>query len=147
LGGPLTPGVLMSNFEVAGTGGVYAQVVGTTPIADGLLHHVAVTWDGLNFKLYVDGALDASAAFPGAVPVTNDAALTIGSGGEGAYNGLIDGLIDEATVYRRGLKAAEVQFIYDQGATGKPNVGNLSDGVHIEEGATGNTVGGATAAA
>jgi Ca2+-binding RTX toxin-like protein len=146
-GSPLPPGVLMSNFEIAGTGGVYAQVVGTIPIVDGLLHHVAVTWDGLNFKLYVDGVFDTGATFPGAVPVTNDAALSIGSGGEGAYNGLKDGLIDEATVYRRALRAPEVQFIYNQGATGKPNLGNLSEGVHITGGAAGNTVGGTTAAA
>ncbi len=139
-------GTLVSNFEIAGSPGNFAQVNGSRSVADGAQHHVAVTWDGSNFVVFVDGQPDGSASFPGVVPVTNNAALTIGAGGEGTFDGFKDGLIDEPAIYSRALTGSEIQAIYAAGSSGKANrVGNTGSGVAISGGASGNTIGGTTA--
>src|SRR5439155_1322827 len=82
--------------------------------------HVAVTFDGTNLKLYVDGALDGRATSSGN-PVTNNAVLTIASGGQGTFNGLKDCLIDEAGIYNRALTAGGIKSIYVASSAANPN--------------------------
>lgn len=62
-------------------------------------NHVAVTYDGVTLKLYLDGVADASAAFEGLKEVKeNTQKLRIGTG--------FHGLIDE--VRRRGYESGEL---------------------------------------
>ncbi|MBI5361320.1 MAG: DUF2341 domain-containing protein [Planctomycetes bacterium] len=75
----------------------------------GAWHHLAVTYDGLNRRLFLDGKqIDSN--IPGAVSVTSTA-VQIGrsapAGGE-----FFDGSIDEVRVYNRPLSSNEINLLY-----------------------------------
>ena len=55
--GVTNPGVLSSRSRV---GGVYHNVYGTTPLAVDTWAHVALTYDGVDFRLYLNGVEDGS---------------------------------------------------------------------------------------
>ncbi len=78
-------------------------------------YHLAVVRKGDVFTVYRDGV--AIGAETNAVTVPNpNAPLTIGEA-EGNY--FLNGLIDEVSVYRYALTAADIQGIYEAGPSGK----------------------------
>jgi hypothetical protein len=68
---------------------------------------IAGTYDGSAMKIYVDGALFATASYSGA-DAFSLTTLTIGQG----YNSYT-GYLDEARIYSRPLSAAEISVIYN----------------------------------
>jgi len=104
---------------------------GVTPISspivvnDGKWHHVAVTYDGSNEVLYLDGGSLGTIASLTQAPNGASIIYQLGTGfsqvwpdGNGAWYPFT-GLIDEATIYSRALSAAEVQSIVAAGTYGK----------------------------
>ena len=69
--------------------------------------HAAMTFDGQEIRLYLDGALDVSLAAPGLVIAQNAEPLSVGAQMDGLRP--FDGSIDELRLYDRALSAAEVQ--------------------------------------
>jgi hypothetical protein len=67
--------------------------------------HVAAVYDGSNHIVYVDGNQDVSAAKKGDIVVTNDDVYL----GWVDYDRYIDGAIDEAMVWTRGLSEKEIK--------------------------------------
>jgi N-acetylneuraminic acid mutarotase len=89
--------------------GVFTHVAGIIDTAAGVM------------QIYVNGQLAASQATAGPM-VPNTLPLTIGASDAGpgsTYNAFFSGLIDEVTVYNRGLSGAEVRDIYVNGSAGK----------------------------
>lgn len=89
-------------------------------LADGVFHHVAVTWDAVAISIYLDAALIASAPSQGGVlnPASNTPFRL------GAKSGIgppfrYDGIIDEPSVWNRALSAAEIGAIQNAGSAGK----------------------------
>lgn len=76
--------------------------------------HLAGTFDGATFRLYINGQL-AGSAF-GTLGPTNDAPLLIAGAGSCQTFG---GLLDEVSLYNRALSPAEIQSIYNAGSAGK----------------------------
>jgi concanavalin A-like lectin/glucanase superfamily protein len=76
--------------------------------------HIAGTFDGITFRLYMNGGLIGSASGMGGP--TNTAPLRIGTSGD--CSGVV-GLIDEVDIYNRALSQAEIQAIYNAGSAGK----------------------------
>ncbi|VAV92752.1 Alkaline phosphatase, partial [hydrothermal vent metagenome] len=85
-------------------------------INDGLAHHVVVTRDDSDVRLYVDGVEVASTATSGPVvyarevsPLIDENALVLGQAifGDGG-NGELDGRIDEVAVYDYALPASTI---------------------------------------
>jgi hypothetical protein len=75
----------------------------------GQTYHVVGTYDGTTQRLYVNGALVASAALTG--PATsNTNPLVIGSWG--GTNEFFAGRIDEVAIYTKALTSAQVQAHY-----------------------------------
>jgi len=107
--------------RVDGTGGLRAEVeggyhYGVTNIADGLWHHVAVTFeddgtpDVLDTLLYVDGQLDAiSASTDEPIDTASDGVFRIGE--SPWHNQAFAGPIDDARVYDKVLTAEEIQQV------------------------------------
>ena len=74
--------------------------------------NLALTYDGIVLKLYVDGRLDAStlqsmSTYPGTVPSVSDYRLGVDRSGARVFRGAID----ELRIYDRALSAAEVAAI------------------------------------
>ena len=76
--------------------------------------HLAGTFDGTSFRIYVNGDLKATQT--GALGPVNASPLEIGGSGGCAK---FAGFLDEVTLYDRALSGPEVQAIYNAGAGGK----------------------------
>jgi len=68
-------------------------------------HHVAMTYDGANIKLYVDGVLKTTTAKTGAI-ATNSSNLLIGS--------TVPGKLDDMRIYNRALSQTEITALYQE---------------------------------
>ncbi len=86
-------------------------------IVAGQRYHVVGTYDGTTQRLYVNGALVASAAFSGALNA-NTNPVSFGSW-DGAKE-FLSGTIDEAAVYAKVLSAAQIANHYQKGGTTTP---------------------------
>jgi glucose/arabinose dehydrogenase len=67
--------------------------------------HLAMTWDGLTTRIYVNGSQVASSALTGTA-VTSTSPLRIG--GNAVWAEWFNGLIDEVRVYNRALTASQI---------------------------------------
>ncbi|HZH35402.1 MAG TPA: LamG-like jellyroll fold domain-containing protein, partial [Pyrinomonadaceae bacterium] len=111
------------NFAVFNGGG-YSDF-SSNPVAfrPNTWHHIAVVRSGSSFNFYLDGALI------GTVPVGAGFAVNGGSTGAiiGArYNNnpssvfeFANGMLDEVSLYSRGLSASEIAAVYNAGVAGK----------------------------
>jgi Concanavalin A-like lectin/glucanases superfamily/WD40-like Beta Propeller Repeat/HYR domain len=79
--------------------------------------HVAGTYDGTTFKIYVNGQLAGNGS--GTLGSANTEPLLIGLSGTCDSSTRWEGLIDEVTIYRRALSALEIQDIFNAGSAGK----------------------------
>ena len=68
--------------------------------------HLALTYDGANLRLYVNGTQVGTRAAAGAIQAT---ANPLWIGGNQPYGEYFRGLIDEARVYNRTLTPADIQ--------------------------------------
>jgi predicted ribosomally synthesized peptide with SipW-like signal peptide len=89
------------------------EVAGTTNVADGNWHHLAVTFDADDsLRLYVDGVLEDQTQV--SAPVVSRASDSAISGVAHSPTQLqFDGLIDDVRVYSRALSTSEIQSLYD----------------------------------
>ena len=96
-----------------------SKVTSTGTIADTRWHHVAVSKDGGNVSFYVDGApagtFSYNPVFSFGTPFVIGSLPVPVSGSTYAFYGLID----ELTLYNRGLSGMEIGRIYGAGSDGK----------------------------
>ena len=89
-----------------------------TPITDGKWHHVAGTYQAPDFRMYLDGEVDAETA-PATDPDNHDNVLFIGGCDIGDY--WMTGTIDELVLFNRALAPAEITELMNDGlAVGLP---------------------------
>ena len=108
-------GVIGADFEDT-AGGVNRPAWGTTTVAIGEWHHIAATYTGSCWALYLDGnpePLNAAAVqCPNATPESTSyqrAGLSAGINSTGGLGtGYFSGIIDEARVWNRALNAGEI---------------------------------------
>jgi hypothetical protein len=88
-------------------------------------YHVAMTWDGIALRLYVNGNLEAESIVnaPGSsapIKVRRDDGEDIGIGKHAMFGTRrFVGRIDEPSIYSRALDAGEIRAVYLAGAAGK----------------------------
>lgn len=76
-------------------------------VSDGDWHHLAVTWDGSEMRLYLDGLRTAQGNFQEAyAPPPPGAAFRIGYANAGMGSVVLD--VDEVAIYQRALTSEEV---------------------------------------
>ena len=78
----------------------------TITITAGQFRHFACTWSGTTLSLYIDGALNASAA-QSLTPAPNTSPLFIGQ--FGGNSDRLSGTLDELRIYNRALTGPEIQ--------------------------------------
>jgi hypothetical protein len=82
-------------------------VTGTAALPTGAWTHLAVTYDGANMRLYVNGVLVRTTARAGAM-IATDGVLHIG--GNQVWGGeFFGGVMDEIRIYNRALSVSEIQ--------------------------------------
>ncbi len=106
--GHVNSGVIHYSF----TAGGWKSYDATTNVTDGTWHHVAATYEKPDFKLYIDGEVDAMVS-PNADPETNNSPLYIGGCDIGNY--FMTGTIDEVALYDRALSMDEIAELIDDG--------------------------------
>ncbi len=98
-----------NNGNPAGGATVGASTVeayGTAALTTGVWSHLALTFDGSNMVLYVNGVQISSQSGVGTIPTS---ASDLQIGGDTVHGRAFEGLIDEVRVYNRALSAAEIQ--------------------------------------
>jgi hypothetical protein len=91
-----------------------SQSLGTSDVVDDRWHHVVCTHDGTRHRVYVDGALEGSAALAGVI-FAGSGALNIGGYGADAATAAAQpfyGRIDEAFVTADVLTDDQVRLLY-----------------------------------
>ncbi|MGD7654590.1 MAG: sulfatase-like hydrolase/transferase [Verrucomicrobiales bacterium] len=106
--GEENPGTPYQGVRLEVQGG---NVIGATPVDDGLWHHVAVvTYDQVeDSQIYVDGVLDSIASFAAEPIDTTDGTVPTlgGSNHDSGYSFFGD--VDELRLFPRALSQAEIQ--------------------------------------
>jgi uncharacterized repeat protein (TIGR03803 family) len=87
------------------TGGDW-PVPGTMPVPLNTWTHLAITYDGATFRLYVNGVEANRRSVTGRILAT-DGPLRIGGNAE--YGEFLQGMIDEIRIYGRALTPSEIQ--------------------------------------
>lgn len=106
-------GVLCADFEegAAGTSpGLNHPIAGKTPIPNGSWHHVAVTYDGATWSLYLDGAVESTLTVGQPVNAACTAAASLASAltTGNAAAGFFDGAVDEVRIWNVARARAEI---------------------------------------
>jgi len=103
--------------DVNGTGGLNVAY-STTAVVIGQFYHVVGTYDGSRVRLYVNGVLEGES--PLSITVDYDTRpVFIGTSGETVFDGKLNGIVDEASIYARALDASEIAALYASGPSGK----------------------------
>lgn len=97
------------------SGNLYGAFTGITTLSAAVWYHVAVTYDGANTRLYVNGVAEGIQA--GVWAAANSQPLSIGQRGDNAD--FFNGLIDEIEIFNRALSVEEIQSLYNAGSFGK----------------------------
>ena len=87
-------------------GGADRAAEGSAALALNTWSHLALTFDGTNLRLYVNGALVTTRAFTGNITASTQA-LRIG--GNAVWGEWFAGLLDDVRIYNRALTQAEIQ--------------------------------------
>ena len=90
--------------------GGWPQAVGQTQVETGKWYFAAMTYDGLEVKIYVDGVLDGTKAAPGAIDYL-DLAFRFGLHSAGGSRWL-DGILDEVGIWNKAMTAEEVMSAF-----------------------------------
>lgn len=89
---------------------------GTTVLEQEKWYHLAMTYDGAELRLYVNGKLDHGEPLTGPI-ITTSQPLVIGGSVPGPWD--FNGRVDELSLYHRALSAAEISAIFAAGSAGK----------------------------
>jgi hypothetical protein len=106
-------------FTTRNVAGTQVTISSTSVLPLNQWRHVAATYDGGTVRLYINGALEASAPHSGPVrhnPSTTAVGCKITGG---ACNYPFRGLVDEVEIFDRALTQGEIKALYAAGGAGK----------------------------
>lgn len=102
-----TPDTLAS--LVTTSGGTTGSLLGSTTLQGGVRYHMAITYDGVNVRAYVDGN-EQGGSYPAALAGTvNTSSLSYRFGNDNAALRDLLGTIEYVAIYTRALSVNEIQ--------------------------------------
>lgn len=104
-------GVLVADFEDSNLG-INVPVAGTTPVPFDQWQHAAATFDGTQWKLYLNGNLEATRNAGGLVPRADSiqrAAIGSALNSTGVASGYFNGFMDEVRIWSMARTAAQIR--------------------------------------
>jgi hypothetical protein len=121
--------VAAADFEEGPTGPGPSNnhpIMGTTPVNMDGWHHVAITLDGLDWRLYLDTNLEAEKTFGQLTPpaATSDVNAVLGSSmrSTGLLVGSFDGYIDEVRIWDHALTQTDISDGFHRVVTSAPGL-------------------------
>src|SRR5262249_29411186 len=130
------------HFRLVVFDGANVAIDSTDTFPAGVFYHVAATYDGATFRLYVNGVLEGSYALATTFTYNTLQPWVIGAGNPPArnigYPRTWNGVIDEVELLDRALSAAEIGDLYNAGSAGKCYCGNgvVQTGEQCDDGNT-----------
>ena len=101
-------------FETNGTGNSLFTVDNVTQLWDGNWHHLLVTYNGFEKKIYLNNVVLARISAIGKIDSGWGYSLLIGAGKEENSPGLLfDAMIDETRIYNYALNSDEIRELYE----------------------------------
>ena len=100
----------------SGTSSYGPNLASTTTVAAATTYHVVGTYDGTTMRIYVNGALEGTAARSGAVNDSSFGGVLAGGGWGTLPSPAFQGRLDEVAIYGTALSTARVQAHYFAGA-------------------------------
>jgi uncharacterized protein (TIGR03437 family) len=97
----------------------------------GAFYHIATTYDGSVFRLYVNAVLEGSFAAANAVAYSSNPWTIASSGENGELAGFprtLNGIVDEVQAFNRALSQSELQAIFTAGSAGECKSASVSTG-------------------
>ncbi|MFW6326700.1 MAG: LamG-like jellyroll fold domain-containing protein, partial [Bacteroidota bacterium] len=114
-------------FKTTGTTSAWSYADNITTLWDGNWHHLAVTYNGAEKIIYLDGDIIMQVDAAGPIESGEGYSLLVGAGrDENPASLLYQGLIDEVRVYNYALTDSAVKELYNSVAT-------ATDAVYTEE--------------
>jgi MSHA biogenesis protein MshQ len=92
-------------------GATTTLVANSGSLLAGQWYHAAVTYDGANFRLYLDGVEVGSALFFGAVDIEPTVPVAVGGQPPGAGSRYFDGLLDDVRIQSHAMSPTEIAQI------------------------------------
>ena len=114
-------GLVVASMATDAQGLDYNIVRSSTPVNDGLFHHVAIVRETTNMLVYVDGVLEDSNSTSGITIISNATEFVAGRSPCVTSDGTryFDGRLDELSLYDRALSQGEIAAIHAAGEAGK----------------------------
>jgi len=78
-------------------------------------HHVAITYDGSNARIYIDGSLDSTIAKTANAPSSSNSTYSLKIGATADITSFADVSLDELAIFNRVLTADEISALYNGG--------------------------------
>lgn len=105
-------------------GGIYDGSSWTYAVGSTTLHmnewaHVAMSYDGVTIRIYLNGALEGSASKTGTLATTG-ASVLIGADTNPGVNTYFTGMIDDVHLFSNSLTTVEIQQLYAEGIGSHP---------------------------
>ena len=101
-------------------------------VNDGAWHHVAAVYRNGSKLIWIDGALDNGVTISPPSVTTNTADIRIGDNSD-VPGRFFSGMIDEVTIYDRGLTDDEIRGLFKAGLAGKLKDENTSIGFGLSD--------------
>lgn len=96
-------------------GGYLVSCSSLSSINDGSFHHFVVASDSSSLKIYIDGILEASSSYSGAVGLAPQMYIGKDVDQSGVSFNYLNGAVDALRIYNRVLSSSEIQSIYQAG--------------------------------
>ena len=100
-------------FNVQTPNGSFSVFSGVVP-SQNIWYNIVGTYDGSNVKIYIDGVLKGTLSATGSINSNNEL-MMLGDAGYGGFSQILNGNLDEVSIYSRGLTQSEVTSIYNSG--------------------------------